>query len=276
MNLEESTIPVSMLKIPDVYYSIYGHEPDESLAELAKTIQVTGVYNPILISAEPDEDGRYIIVDKTRIFLAVTRHLGYSVVKYTKVNLELQNLPITMLFLNERKSYNRRMIVQMLPIFEEYYLRVIKPTKPNDRDHKRDLDRWISKKLTALGTPHGVRAIEKLRFITEYNPSLLDELGVSNPIEPVWKKVFNEVNGIYPAAPKPQDHSPSDNMEEGDNQADVTDDDDEYDPNLQEGLHGQEEQMRSYFGKKFCNPCRATWIWFNKLNPIEPLEGGAK
>ena len=68
------------------------------------------------------------------------------------IDVTAENQPMEMLRLNERRIVTRRMLVNMLPVFEEYYERVIRPTRPNNRDHERDKTVWISGRFKLLGT----------------------------------------------------------------------------------------------------------------------------
>lgn len=263
---------IGSLKVPDFHSVIFGTSNQEDLQEHAENIQASGIYTPLIIAMNPDSDGKYPVLKGVRTFLAARDILKYEVILTIPVDVTVENQPMEMLRLNERRIVTRRMLVNMLPVFEEYYERVIRPTRPNNRDHERDKTVWISGRFKLLGTPIGLRNIEKLKYINDNRPALLDLLGVENPIHPVWKKLFDEMNGKEAKVASPEDSGAAENLSGIESKKDQSNDAD--DENEISSPHGQEEAMQTYFGKQFCNTCRANWIWFNKLNPIEPLEGG--
>jgi len=80
------------------------------------------------------------------------------------------------------------------------------------------------------------------------------------------------MNGKEAKVTSQDDTGAAENFTDGESKKDQSNDAD--DENEISSPHGQEDAMRTYFGKQFCNTCRANWIWFNKLNPIKPVEGG--
>ncbi len=263
---------IGSLKVPDFHSVIFGTCNQDDLQVHAEDIQASSIYTPLMIANNPDSDGKYPVLKGVRTFLAARDILKYEVMLVIPVDVPAENQPMEMLRLNERRIVTRRMLVNMLPVFEEYYERVIRPTRPNNRDHERDKTVWISGRFKLLGTPIGLRNVEKLKYINENRPALLDLLGVENPIHPVWKKLYDEVNGKEAKVTSQDDTSAAENLSDGESKKNQSDDAD--DENEISSPHGQEDAMRTYFGKQFCNTCRANWIWFNKLNPIEPVEGG--
>ncbi len=273
MNTPEQR-PIGSLKIPEFYAQIFGKNDSQDLTEHAKSIQETGYYPPLVIANQPDEDGKYVILKGGRTFLAAKEVLGYKVIQAVPMDVSKEDQPMRMILLNERKIITRRMLVHMFPVMEEYYQRVIRPTRPNNRDHNRDMHVWMSQRCLQLACPIGLRNIEKLKYINVNCPSLLDVLGSDHPIDPVWRKLHNELNSPGTKVPDPvNDNEVMDATQSG---IGSVESDDELDSASEDSPHGQEEAMKAYFGKQFCHPCRANWIWFNRINTITPLEGGVE
>lgn len=266
--------PIGSLKVPEFHSTIFGTSNPEDSQEEANDIRLSGVYSPPIISKNPDSDGKYPILWGERTFLALRDVLNYDVILVIPMEVPAEDQPMEMLRRNSRRIITRRMLVNMLPVFDEYYERVIRPTRPNNRDHERDKTVWVSKRFIRLGTPIGLRNIEKLKYINANQPALLDLLGVDNPIHPVWKKLFDEMNGKEADVASPDQADNAEDLASAENQKDRSSDTD--DENEKWSPHGQEEAMKNFFGKQFCNTCRANWIWFNKLNYIEPVEGGTE
>jgi hypothetical protein len=263
--------PIGSLKVPEFYLQVFGTPTQDDLQNIAERIQQDGFYLPIVIADQPDADGKYPVIKDVRVFLAIRDLLNYKVAETVSIAVDPSDQPMRMIFQEERRIITRRNLVNMFPIMEEYYQRVIKPTRPNNRDHQRDGRKWMSEQCKKLGCPIGLRNVEKLLYINSHRPSLLDLLGVDNPIHPVWKKVYDEIEGKEAPVGLPETSNNSDEPDQKSSQPDLNDNDESQNDT---SPHGQEEAMKEYFGKQFCNPCRANWIWFNRINHIEPLEGG--